>query len=59
MGDTDIKHLLQNHPDLLTLKFEEALTTQMLDMIEKNATSEEIQAMVSVWLKAQRAPINP
>lgn len=53
MSDTDIKHLLQDHPDLLTLKFEEALITQVIDMFKKNASSEEIQAMVNAWFKAR------
>ena len=36
MSDTDIKHLLQTHPDLITLEFsDEVLITQVLDMIEK------------------------
>lgn len=55
MSDTNIRQMLQTHPDLITLEFDEALTTQVLDMIENNATSEEIQAMVSAWLKAHRA----
>ena len=54
MSDTDIKLLLQAHPDLITLEFsDEVLITQVLDMIEKNATTEEIQAMVGAWLKAR------
>ena len=54
MSDTDIKHLLQTHPDLITLEFsDEALITQVLDMLEKNATTEEIQSMVDTWLKAR------
>jgi hypothetical protein len=35
--------------------FDEALINRILDMTEKNATSEEIQAMVSSWLKAHRS----
>ena len=54
MSDADIKHLLQAHPDLITLEYtDEALITQVLDMIEKNATTEEIQSMVDTWLKAR------
>lgn len=34
MSDTDLITLLQTHPDLITLEFEEALITQILDKIE-------------------------
>lgn len=52
MSDSDIRYLLKTHPDLITLEFHEGLIGEVLDMIEKNATPEEIQAMVSSWLKA-------
>lgn len=52
MSDTDIRYLLKTHPNLITLEFHEEIIGQVLDMIEKNATPEEIQAVISSWLKA-------
>ncbi|MDX1252297.1 MAG: hypothetical protein IDH49_08650 [Gammaproteobacteria bacterium] len=58
MSDTDIITLLQTHPDLITLEFDEALTTQLLDMIEKGSTSEELHTMMNIWLR-DHLPGNP
>ena len=51
MSDTDLITLLQTHPDLITLEFDEALITQILDKIETGTPSSEIKALINVWFR--------